>query len=176
MDYFKNYIIVSGHGTADDKFVAIDRAYRAAGIADYNLVQVSSILPEGAILRTPEDLRSELRKGSILHCALAQSVTNLQRMLTTAVAVARSQSRLDEIGVIMKFVDEYASDPSEWIHERMKELAEYQVKTAARQAMLDRGYSPADIMIEVASDTISKYIGQTDYHHFVASVSAVAFW
>jgi arginine decarboxylase len=61
----KIFTLVAGKGRAKFEKLAFDRALRDAGLADVNLVPVSSILPKGFSYRPLIDLRV-LEKGSIV--------------------------------------------------------------------------------------------------------------
>jgi len=59
-------ILVSGTGHGASQLNAFDNALRNAGIGDYNLIKVTSIVPGGATIVTPKEYRIELAPGSIL--------------------------------------------------------------------------------------------------------------
>ena len=59
------FTLVSGKGSGKYEKLAFDRALRDAGLADVNLVPVSSIIPSGFEYRALLDLR-KLEKGSIV--------------------------------------------------------------------------------------------------------------
>lgn len=80
----QNYTIVSGVGFADEPLVAFDNALQAAGIGDYNLVKVSSILPPACRCREEVDLP----KGSILFTAYAALTLTGEETGETCVALA----------------------------------------------------------------------------------------
>ena len=89
-------ILVSGVGSADKQLVSFEMALRSAGIAGYNLVQVSSILPPNVM---PTKNREELKKiknGSIVHCVLSkiQSDEN-NRLISAAVGVAINNNKYE---------------------------------------------------------------------------------
>ena len=65
----KKYFVVTGAGVSrTSPLTAFDRALADAGISQCNLVQVSSILPEGAEQVEPADITP----GSITFCVLAR--------------------------------------------------------------------------------------------------------
>ena len=80
----KYYSIVSGSGESEYELVAFDKALMDAGIGDYNLVQVSSIIPPCCEYRNVIDLV----KGSILYAAYAKKTVRDGEVGSTAVAVA----------------------------------------------------------------------------------------
>lgn len=62
----------TGSGTGRTRLSAFDRALGEAGVADYNLVTLSSVIPErSAVVRADESLAG--RHGDRLWCVLAQA-------------------------------------------------------------------------------------------------------
>ncbi|GHU40024.1 pyruvoyl-dependent arginine decarboxylase [Spirochaetia bacterium] len=96
------YTIVSGAGSSQYALVAFDNALRHAGIGDYNLVKVSSILPPNCEYRKKIDAE----KGSIVFAAYSSATINdVGKIFTTAVAVAIPQN-ITESGVIFEYSSE----------------------------------------------------------------------
>ena len=80
----KKYYIASGSGQSKYQLVAFDNALIQAGLSNYNLVRVSSILPAMATRRQYVDL--EL--GIPLHTAYATVSSNTPgEKIATAIAV-----------------------------------------------------------------------------------------
>ena len=66
--------VVAGVGFGPTKLAAFDSALREAGIADRNLVPLSSIIPAGALVETPEGKGEAPGKwGDRLYVVMAQS-------------------------------------------------------------------------------------------------------
>lgn len=64
--------ITTGHGRGSTTLAAFDSALRAAGVADHNLIRLSSIIPAGSVVKvtSPEEqLRG--RFGDKLYCVYA---------------------------------------------------------------------------------------------------------
>lgn len=80
----KHYCVVSGVGKSKYPLVAFDEALRAAGVGDYNLVKVSSILPPACI----EETEIDAPKGSILFTAYGMAVASPGEVKESAVACA----------------------------------------------------------------------------------------
>lgn len=78
------YTIVSGQGFSKYALVAFDNALLDAGIGDYNLVKVSSILPAECHYEECIDIK----KGSIIYAAYSSVTLDEKGKGTTAVAVA----------------------------------------------------------------------------------------
>ena len=93
----KRYKIVKGIGKSVYPLVAFDSALQNAGIGDYNLVKVSSILP--AACQYTEDI--DLAKGSILYAAYATTTVLVGQSASVGVAIAKAQSS-EENGVIFE--------------------------------------------------------------------------
>jgi len=81
--------LTKGVGKDREKLTSFERALRNAGIAKYNLVQVSSIFPPGAKLISKKEGFSLLSAGEIIHCILSKNSTNEpHRLITASVGVA----------------------------------------------------------------------------------------
>ena len=73
-----------GVGIHQEKLRSFELALRAAGIAPFNLVNVSSIYPPGCKKISREDGLQLLRPGEIVHCVLARNDTNEPNRLVVA--------------------------------------------------------------------------------------------
>ena len=98
--------VVKGVGKSPYPLVAFDRALQNAGIGDYNLVKVSSILP--ANCKFTENI--DMPKGSILYAAYATTTISVGETSSVGVAVAKATSSEDN-GVI--FEHSSLDNPSE---------------------------------------------------------------
>lgn len=68
---FKRFSVKKGTGKNDvSSLNAIDQAYSNAGVGDFNLIRVSSILPKG--IQKVDDIEEKF--GSFLPCVLAEAV------------------------------------------------------------------------------------------------------
>ncbi|WP_418489656.1 pyruvoyl-dependent arginine decarboxylase [Frisingicoccus sp.] len=92
-----HYTIVSGKGYSEYPLVAFDNALIDAGIGDYNLVKVSSILPADCQYETHIDIS----RGSIVYAAYATATVSEGQEMSLAVAVA-VPSETEESGVIFE--------------------------------------------------------------------------
>jgi len=93
----ENFTIVSGSGQSQYPLVAFDNALRDAGIGDFNLVKVSSILPAHCVYK--ESISAE--NGSIIFTAYSSITVKEGEIGNTAVAVALP-SLPNESGVIFE--------------------------------------------------------------------------
>ncbi len=80
---------VSGLGIHRHKLASFEAALRSAGIAQFNLVYVSSILPPRCVVVPQEEGLQSLSPGQIVYCVMARSETDEpSRLITAAVGVA----------------------------------------------------------------------------------------
>lgn len=81
-----------GSGIHKEYLTSFELALRAAGIAPFNLVTVSSILPPGCkIVHRDEGLKL-LKPGSIVHCVMARNATSEpNRLIASSIGVAIPQ-------------------------------------------------------------------------------------
>ncbi|MDV0443324.1 pyruvoyl-dependent arginine decarboxylase [Methanorbis rubei] len=66
-----------GTGVHKDKLVSFEMALRNAGLAPYNLVTVSSIMPPDADIISREEGLPHLSPGEIVFCVMARDQTNV---------------------------------------------------------------------------------------------------
>ncbi len=149
----RNFFVTSGAAAGTSFLVAFDNALRKAGIADYNLLKVSSILPAGA--RAVKGV--DLVKGSLLPCVYAVAQGGPEGQVTAAVAVA-VPAVSDRVGVIMEWSG--IAPPSE---------AVAKVEAMAREAMALRDTPVKEILTAWAQSPQVK-------DGFACAVAAVALW
>jgi len=136
----RHFALVVGKGRSQVSLLnAFDAALLDAGIAHYNLVRVSSVLPPGATERAAV----ELPPGALLPIAYG-SISSAEKghLLTAAVAAALPQHQGDH-GVIMEYSGHL--DPTE-----AKEL----VEAMAQEAMELRALSVKEIKTAVISSEV----------------------
>jgi arginine decarboxylase len=81
--------LTKGAGTGAYHLEAFDGALRAAGVADQNLVPVSSVFPPGCKLVSRDEGVKMLQPGQITFCVMARAESNeLQRRVTAALGIA----------------------------------------------------------------------------------------
>ena len=149
----RNYKIVSGVGKSQFPLVAFDNALRDAGIGDYNLVKVSSVLPANCVYREiiPE------KKGSIIYAAYSVLTLENGEAGMTAVAVA-VPTITQESGIIFESSLTNA-----------KQNLEEHTRQMCVEAMENRG----KLILEIKS-TSNKVEGEPNC--FISAVSAVVMW
>ena len=85
----KKIFLTKGVGRDREKLTSFEQALRNAGIAKYNLVQVSSIFPPNCKMVSRAEGFSLLLPGEIVYCVLSKNATNEpHRLVTTSVGVA----------------------------------------------------------------------------------------
>lgn len=147
------YKIVSGRGESSFPLAAFDKALCNAGIGDFNLVKVSSILPANCVYNEKITLKS----GSILYAAYATITIKKGEKGQTAVAVAIPDNK-DENGVI--FENSLMNDTGD---------CELIVKNMCQEAMNQRNR-----IIKEIKKSSQNILGVED--KFVSAISAVVMW
>ena len=115
----KKIFMTQGVGKHREKLSSFEMALRSAGIAQYNLVRVSSIFPPQAKLISKKDGSKLLKPGQILYVVMSENATNEpHRLVASSVGVAipkdRSQygylSEHHSFGQTDKLAGDYAED------------------------------------------------------------------
>ncbi len=107
-----------GVGKHREKLSSFEMALRAAGIAHFNLVRVSSIFPPGCKIVQRDAGLKLLKAGQILHVVLAEAATNEpRRLLASSIGVAIPRDP-DQFGYLSEFhgfgvTDQKAGDYAE---------------------------------------------------------------
>lgn len=114
------YYLNSGSGKSKKGLTSFDAALISAGMGNYNLVRVSSILPNNCIRKN----RIELQEGSPVHVAYG-SFSYQGPNITIAAAVSVAIPNDNNVGVIMEDAgigtrEEYISRTEELVREAMK--------------------------------------------------------
>jgi len=83
--------LTKGKGQHKEKLASFELALRAAGIAPFNLVKVSSIFPPHCKLISKEEGLKHLKPGQILFLVMSESATDeAHRMILASIGLARS--------------------------------------------------------------------------------------
>jgi arginine decarboxylase len=82
-------LMTKGVGIHKEKLTSIEMALRRAGIAQFNLVRVSSIYPPRCrIIKRPEGIR-HLRPGQVVHTVMSEVSTNEpHRLISASIGIA----------------------------------------------------------------------------------------
>ena len=159
--YPQNYFITSAIGVSlTSTLNAFDKALRNAGLHNYNLVKISSILPEGAV--KSDELHNEVKEGSPLLTAYARiDSAGHEKGVKISTAVGVAQPRDKKVGVIMEFSTEGSAAS-----------AEKSIIQMLKEAMTDRGYGEdGDYEIVVSSQE-----GVVTGDNYLSLVSAITIW
>ena len=85
----KMVFLTKGVGRHKEKLASFEEALRAAGIAPYNLVRVSSIFPPNCKLISRNEGLKKLKFGQIVFCVISDNSTNEpNRLLASSVGLA----------------------------------------------------------------------------------------
>ncbi len=87
----KYFFLVKGVGYGKNEIEAFENALRDAGIEGFNLVPVSSIVPEQAVEIPPGEGLKMLKTGQIVFCVMARKFLSSGKA-SAAVAVAKGKS------------------------------------------------------------------------------------
>ncbi len=86
----RKLFLTRGVGVHKEKLTSFEMALREAGIAQFNLVRVSSIFPPGCKIVTREEGLPLLQPGEIVFAVLAEMSTNeAGRRIASSIGVAR---------------------------------------------------------------------------------------
>lgn len=90
MDFVpKQMFLTRGVGVHKEKLVSFELALRDAGIAEYNLVRVSSIFPPNCEIISKEEGLKKLRYGQVVFCVLSDNAVREQsRLIAASIGVA----------------------------------------------------------------------------------------
>lgn len=153
MFYPTNYILVSGFGDDENKLVSFDKALFDAGIANYNLVKVSSIFPIGCVHSSVINAKP----GAVIFSAYGTQSQNKPGIISSAVGVGIPK-RSEDIGVIMEFS----------CNESV-EMSENKVREMVRISMALRG-------IDIAEIKTTSIEAKTSNEKFSTVFSALVMW
>src|SRR5579883_2722681 len=83
-----------GKGVHREKLTSFEMALRDAGIAQFNLVKVSSIFPGNCKIISKEKGLKYLQPGQIVYCVMSQSETNEpNRLIAAGIGLARPRKK-----------------------------------------------------------------------------------
>ena len=115
----RKIFLTKGVGKHREKLSSFEMALRSAGIAQYNLVRVSSIFPPHSKLISPQEGLKLTKPGQVLYVVMSENATNEpHRLVAASVGVAipkdRSQygylSEHHSFGQTEKQAGDYAED------------------------------------------------------------------
>jgi len=90
----KKIFLTKGVGKHREKLSSFEMALRSAGIAQYNLVRVSSIFPPHSKLISPQEGMKLMKPGQVLYVVMSENATNEpHRLVAASVGVAIPKDR-----------------------------------------------------------------------------------
>ncbi|MFQ5863953.1 MAG: pyruvoyl-dependent arginine decarboxylase [bacterium] len=90
----KEMFLTKGVGKSKEKLTSFELALRNAGIAEYNLVRVSSIFPPHCKIISKNEGSKALTPGQIVHCVMSRCETNEpHRLIAASIGVAVPKER-----------------------------------------------------------------------------------
>ena len=140
------YAMSKGVGVADKRLPSFDKALLDAGVGNYNLVKLSSILPARCHEVKISNITNRIREGSLLPTAYATiSADRLGMKIASAIAIG-FPADFDKVGVIMEYSDAGISS----------EKAEAVVSEMVREAFDERGWELSRIKVVSVGATVEK--------------------
>jgi arginine decarboxylase len=147
-----NYVLRVGVGHSPNRLAALDRALIAAGVSDYNLIKISSILPPNCSRQN--DIT--LSKGALLPSAFSVIYSDKAgETISSATAIGIPKNSHD-VGILMEH-SEFSS----------KVETEEIVRSLALQAMKDRDIP----VLEIVSIAVECRVGCSEIYCAFATVS-----
>ena len=156
LEYPTQYLLRSGSGEAPFALVAFDQALISAGLANYNLLKVSSILP--AECMEAESLELPEGEGSALLVAYGSISSDTPGDLIASAIAVGIPEEIGRVGVIMEVSGHFDA-----------KTADEEAREMVRLAMENHGIALADIK----SSSIEKRV-EVGEHACV--ISALAMW
>lgn len=154
LPYPQKFKISSGVAVAKQELVAFDKALIDAGISNYNLLRVSSILPIGCVQADTVDKL----EGSALLVAYGSYSSNIPgETIASAVGIGMPKDK-KQVGVIMEFAG--VSDAT---------AAEETVRQMVRDAMENHGIACKEILASSVEATVTA-------GEYASVISSVALW
>mgnify|MGYP003819311621 FL=1 len=112
------YVLVSSRGSSETSLNAFDTALRNAGIADFNFVTVSSILPRSCRKGDIDEVKA-VTPGSFMYCVMSRVSSNVVgETISTALACATTK---ETVGVVTESSGRCPSAQSERIAVKMSD-------------------------------------------------------
>jgi arginine decarboxylase len=99
----KKVFLTKGVGKHKEKLASFEAALRNAGIAPFNIVRVSSILPPGARLLSKTKGLQHLSPGEIVYTVMAECSTNEPHRLTAAAIGVAVPSDRSQYGYLSEY-------------------------------------------------------------------------
>lgn len=125
-------LLTSGVGEGHTPLNAFDHALLDAGVGDFNLIKVSSIVPSGAVVEKSKQKLSKIPNGSLIHAVYTQSISGSKgKKVATVLAAAIPKNQ--KAGVIF----ESSSDKADI--KELEEIVTKMIKEAYKKRGLEIG-------------------------------------
>jgi len=118
--------LTKGVGKHKEKLASFELALRDAGIADYNLVRVTSILPPHAQLLSKEEGIQKLKPGQLVYCVMAENVAHELKLIGVSLGVAIPRDK-NKIGYFAELAS--TNDETKNLAKKAEDLASMILKT-----------------------------------------------
>ncbi|HJJ42295.1 MAG TPA: arginine decarboxylase, pyruvoyl-dependent [Methanocorpusculum sp.] len=89
-----------GCGVHKEKLISFEMALRNAGIAPYNLVCVSSIMPPDADIITRDEGVKYLKPGEIVYCVMARVSSQSDEIISASIGLAAVKEHKNQHGYL----------------------------------------------------------------------------
>ncbi len=149
----KEYSMCKGVGISDKKLPSFDKALLKAGVGNYNLVRLSSILPAKCKFVNLSDIKTHIKEGSLLPIAYSTiSSDTLGDKLISTIGVGIPEDE-ENVGVIMEYSTKNVS-----VKEALNTLEEM-----IEEAFEERGWKLKEKQIIYAEAIVSKNATYTTF-------------
>lgn len=116
--------VTSGTGEEETGINAFDKALMDAGIADFNLVRLSSIIPEGSVVEAREPVLEGAEYGDRLYVVMSRNVVDEEGEEAWA-GIGWAQERKSDKGVFMEGCGSSREEVKEYIGKALESACEY---------------------------------------------------
>ena len=151
------YYIGAGTGESENQLVAFDKALLSAGVGNYNLVRLSSILPAGC----KPVYAVDLPEGSLLPVAYSTATSDVEGetvVSTIGVGIPKDKSK---VGIIMEYSDVGLDIKESAVLTRLRDMI--------REAFETRGWE----LEKIIDTSVSKRV---EWHDYVTTFACIAEW
>ncbi len=144
----RQLFLTKGTGVHKEKLASLELALRDAGIAQFNLVKVTSIFPPGCTITTKEKGLEHLSPGEIVFCVLSEnSINEPKRLIAASIGLAVPEDK-DKYGYLLEHqsFDEKTEDGGDYAELLATEMMATTFSKADWDEHKDRRVGIADTM------------------------------
>jgi len=142
----KECCMSKGKGSSVNGLPSFDKALLDAGVGNYNLVRLSSILPAEHVWVQPQDITSHIQEGSLLPTAYSTITSDIEGdVIVSTIGVGLPVDH-SHVGVIMEYSTKNVTEQEalDTLHDMIKEAFEI------------RGWELDNIVSTSISDKVEK--------------------